>query len=50
VTDPTQLAELVEAALRGALALPHPALEQFYGMMQYHLGCAALLRETGASA
>ena len=38
MTDPTQLAELVEAALRGALALPHPALERFYGMMQYHLG------------
>ncbi len=33
-----QLLNLVDAALRDALAVPHPALAPFYGMMQYHLG------------
>ncbi len=36
--DYTRLLNLVEAALREALAVPHPALARFYGMMQYHLG------------
>lgn len=33
-----QLLSLVEGALREALAVPHPTLAPFYGMMQYHLG------------
>lgn len=33
-----RLLNLVEAALRKALVVPHPALARFYGMMQYHLG------------
>lgn len=33
-----QLLNLVEGALREVLAVPHPALAPFYGMMQYHLG------------
>ncbi len=36
--DYTRLLKMVEAALRQALAVPHPALAPFYGMMQYHLG------------
>jgi geranylgeranyl diphosphate synthase type I len=29
---------LIEAELRKVLAIPHPQLASFYGMMQYHLG------------
>ncbi|MGB9594148.1 MAG: polyprenyl synthetase family protein [Anaerolineae bacterium] len=36
--DYTRLLNLVETALREALAVPHPSLARFYGMMQYHLG------------
>jgi geranylgeranyl diphosphate synthase type I len=38
VTDQMKLAELIEVALRSALAVPHTSLQHFYGMMQYHLG------------
>ena len=30
--------DLIETALRRALAAPCPSLQRFYGMMQYHLG------------
>ena len=33
-----QLVDLIESALKRALEAPHPSLQQFYGMMQYHLG------------
>ncbi len=36
--DYTRLLNMVDVALREALAVPHPSLEPFYGMMQYHLG------------
>lgn len=36
--DYARLLNLIEGALREALAVPHPALSRFYGMMQYHLG------------
>ena len=33
-----RLLDMVESALRKALAVPNPLLQPFYGMMQYHLG------------
>ena len=37
-TDYAAEVELIEAALQRALSVPHPSLQRFYGMMQYHLG------------